>query len=133
MEVRKGYKQTEVGVIPEDWEVKSIKNVSIDMLQGINTAIDIPEYVEDGIPMLKANNIIDREVNFTTSDHISLNTYSKYSDRFKIKKNDFLFSNIGARLGTGSLMKTEIKSSFAWNVMRIIPNEKLVTPEFLGC
>jgi type I restriction enzyme, S subunit len=28
MEVRKGYKQTDVGVIPEDWEVDSIKNLA---------------------------------------------------------------------------------------------------------
>ena len=25
MEVKKGYKQTEVGVIPEDWEISTIK------------------------------------------------------------------------------------------------------------
>ncbi len=28
MEVRKGYKQTEVGVIPEDWEIKLIEEIS---------------------------------------------------------------------------------------------------------
>jgi len=127
------YKQTEVGLIPSDWEVKTIKGITIDMLQGVNTAIDIPEYVESGYPMLKANNIIDGEVNFSTSDHISIKTYHSYSDRFKIKKDDFLFSNIGARLGTGSLMKSSIECSFAWNVMRIIPNQRLVKPEFLGC
>ncbi len=133
MELREGYKNTEVGVIPEDWEVKSIMGITTDMLQGVNTAIDIPEYVESGYPMLKANNIIDGEVNFSTSDHISDKTYQGYSDRFKIKKDDFLFSNIGARLGTGSLMKTSTECSFAWNVMRIIPNQKIVKPEFLSC
>lgn len=133
MELRAGYKNTEVGVIPDDWEVKTIKGITTDMLQGVNTAIDIPEYVESGYPMLKANNIIDGEVNFSTSDHISEKTYQGYSDRFRIKKDDFLFSNIGARLGTGSLMKTSIECSFAWNVMRIIPNQKIVKPEFLGC
>lgn len=133
MELRAGYKNTEVGVIPDDWEVKTIKGITTDMLQGVNTAIDIPEYVESGYPMLKANNIIDGEVNFSTSDHISEKTYQGYSDRFRIKKDDFLFSNIGARLGTGSLMKTSTECSFAWNVMRIIPNQKIVKPEFLGC
>lgn len=127
------YKNTEIGPIPEDWGVKLLKDITTDMLQGVNTAIDIPEYVEFGYPMLKANNIIDGEVNFSTSDHISAKTYQSYSDRFKIQKNDFLFSNIGARLGTGSLMKTSIECSFAWNVMRIIPNKKIVNPEFLGC
>jgi type I restriction enzyme S subunit len=133
MELKAGYKNTEVGVIPDDWEVKTIKGITTDMLQGVNTAIDIPEYVESGYPMLKANNIIDGEVNFSTSDHISEKTYQGYSDRFRIKKNDFLFSNIGARLGTGSLMKTSTECSFAWNVMRIIPNQKIVKPEYLGC
>ncbi|AQQ70758.1 hypothetical protein SMSP2_01119 [Limihaloglobus sulfuriphilus] len=28
MQVRKGYKQTEVGVIPEDWDVKEIKHIA---------------------------------------------------------------------------------------------------------
>jgi len=27
MELKKGYKQTEIGVIPEDWEVKSISKL----------------------------------------------------------------------------------------------------------
>ena len=27
MEIKKGYKMTDVGVIPEDWEVKSIDNI----------------------------------------------------------------------------------------------------------
>jgi type I restriction enzyme, S subunit len=133
MKNKTGYKNTEIGIIPDDWEVKSIKAITSDMLQGVNTAIDIPEYVESGYPILKANNIIDGEVNFFTSDHISTKTYQGYSDRFKIKKGDFLFSNIGARLGTGSLMKTSTECSFAWNVMRIIPNQSLVKPEFLGC
>ena len=130
--IREGYKQTEVGVIPEDWEVKTLGSVSIDMLQGVNTAIDIPKYVEDGIPMLKANNIIDREVNFETADHVAIKTYHKYSDRYKLQLNDFLFSNIGARLGTGSLLNNETECTFAWNVMRITPNQKIIDPSFLG-
>ena len=101
-----GYKQTEVGVIPEEWIVVELKAVVVDMLQGVNTAIDKPEYVVSGIPMLKANNIIDQEVLFDGADHISPKTYAGYSDRFKLRKNDFLFSNIGARLGTGSLLSS---------------------------
>ena len=132
MVVEKGYKQTEIGVMPEDWDLKSIDSISVDMLQGVNTAIDIPEYVQDGIPMLKANNIIDGTVNFSTSDHISLKTFNKYSDRYKLRINDFLFSNIGARLGTGSLLKVDVDCTFAWNVMRITPILKKIDPEFLG-
>ncbi len=127
-----GYKRTEVGVIPGDWGVETLCQLTLDMLQGVNTAIDIPEYVEDGVPMLKANNIIDQVVRFQGCDSISQKTYEGYSDRFKLKKNDFLFSNIGARLGTGSLLEESVECSFAWNVMRITPNQKKVVPRFLA-
>jgi type I restriction enzyme S subunit len=116
----------------EDWEVRTLGEVMIDMLQGINTAIDVPEYVADGIPILKANNIIDGTVNWKTSDSISLKTYQSYSERFKLKKGDFLFSNIGARLGTGSLLRDDIECSFAWNVMRMIPNKSIIEPEYIN-
>lgn len=131
MEVRPGYKQTDAGVIPETWDTFALKQIISDMLQGVNTAIDKPEYVDNGIPMLKANNVIDGEVIFEGADHISCKTYSGYSDRFKAKRNDFLFSNIGARLGTGSLLKLDVECSFAWNVMRIVPNPRKVSPEYL--
>lgn len=130
--IKKRYKQTEIGVIPEEWRILALKELSTEILQGVNTAIDIPEYVEDGIPMLKANNVIDQEVEFKGCDHISLRTFQKYSERFKIKKDDFLFSNIGARLGTGSLFQHEIECSFAWNVMKIRPNKRKIKPQYLN-
>lgn len=131
-QVKQGYKRTEVGVIPEDWEATALKNVTLDMVQGVNTAIDRPEYVQDGIPMLKANNVIDEEVIFEGADHISRKTFSGYKDRFILKKNDFLFSNIGARLGTGSLLRVDIECSFAWNVMRIVPDTRKINPEYFN-
>lgn len=128
----KGTKPSELGEIPEDWEVVQLKNITLDMLQGINTAIDKPEYVDAGIPILKANNIIDQIVSLKNVEQISQNSYSKYSQRYTIKKGDFLFSNIGARLGTGSLWELNTTSTFAWNVMRIIPDQKRILPKFLA-
>lgn len=38
MEIRKGYKQTEIGIIPEDWEVKELENIAgIKMGQSPNS------------------------------------------------------------------------------------------------
>lgn len=132
LDIPQGYKQTEVGVIPDDWECKTIKDITLDILQGVNTAIDIPEYVSDGIPMLKANNVIDQILSLESVDFVSEKSYLKYAERYQIKKGDFLFSNIGARLGTGSIFKHQFSCTFAWNVMKIVPNTKKVTPEFLA-
>lgn len=128
--IPEGYKQTEIGVIPEDWKVVQLKDIAIDMLQGINTAIDKPEYVDSGIPILKANNVIDQTVLLDNADQISFSSYGKYNNRYKINQNDFLFSNIGARLGTGSLWEFNVPATFAWNVMRIIPEQKKYSQNF---
>ena len=39
MKVKEGYKMTEVGVIPEDWEINSFKDVSW-VNQGLQIAIE---------------------------------------------------------------------------------------------
>ncbi len=128
----KGYKNTEIGVIPEEWGIETLEKVTKDMLQGVNTAIDIPEYVKSGIPMLKANDVIDGKIDFNNVDEISINTFNGYSNRFKPNIGDFLFSNIGARLGSGALLTIDKECSFAWNVMRIIPNKLIISPVFLS-
>ena len=132
VKVPEGYKQTEVGVIPKDWGVSLLMDITIDMLQGINTAIDKPEYVYAGVPILKANNVIDQVISLDDADQISYKSYLKYNQRYSVKRNDFLFSNIGARLGTGALWESDITATFAWNVMRIIPDPRKVSPKFLA-
>ena len=52
--IRKGYKQTEVGVIPEDWEVKKIDS-EIDLLTGYPFKSD--NYKSNGIKLLRGSNI----------------------------------------------------------------------------
>ncbi len=54
MELREGYKQTEVGVIPEDWEVKQIFEFS-DLLS--SKRIFESDYVSTGIPFYRGTEI----------------------------------------------------------------------------
>ena len=62
MEVRKGYKQTEVGVIPEDWEVQQIKNIATIKTGSRNTQ----DKVDNGIyPFFVRSQIVE-----------SINSYS---------------------------------------------------------
>ena len=86
LDIPQGYKQTEVGVIPDDWECKTIKDITLDILQGVNTAIDIPEYVSDGIPMLKANNVIDQILSLESVDFVSEKSYLKTFSISKLVK-----------------------------------------------
>lgn len=53
-EIKKGYKQTELGVIPEDWDVKEI-NIDIDLLTGYPFPSN--QYSSNGIKLLRGSNI----------------------------------------------------------------------------
>lgn len=61
MEVRKGYKQTEVGLIPEDWEVKKLKDVA-----PLQRGFDLPNQflVAGDYPVVYSNGIQNRHNKF---------------------------------------------------------------------
>jgi type I restriction enzyme S subunit len=54
MAVKKGYKQTEVGVIPEDWEVMLAGNL-VDLLTGF--PFPSSQYTNSGIRLLRGSNV----------------------------------------------------------------------------
>ncbi len=52
--IKEGYKNTEIGIIPEDWEVITIGN-EIDLLTGYPFPSN--QYSSDGIKLLRGSNI----------------------------------------------------------------------------
>ena len=65
MEVRKGYKQTAVGVIPEDWDAIQIRELTSEVGDGIHST---PVYSNSGdYFFVNGNNLIDGKV-IVTSD-----------------------------------------------------------------
>jgi type I restriction enzyme S subunit len=92
----KGYKKSEVGVIPEDWELKAIKELNFDISDG-NYSSKYPtsnEFKITGVPFIRANNIgqmtvIDDDMRFISVD--------KHSQLLKghLRKNDILITTRG--------------------------------------
>lgn len=39
MEVKAGYKQTEIGVIPEDWSTLTLEEVATNLVRGLSVAL----------------------------------------------------------------------------------------------
>lgn len=91
MEVRKGYKQTDVGVIPEDWDLRRLGDLGV-FRKGKGIKKD--EVISDGLPCIRYgeiythyNNII-RKFNSFISEEVA-------SQSQKIKKGDLLFAGSG--------------------------------------
>jgi type I restriction enzyme S subunit len=73
MAVKRGYKQTEVGVIPEDWDVKEFEQIGkvIDGDRGINYPIDT-DFSDDGYCLfLSAKNVTKAGFKFSECVFIS--------------------------------------------------------------
>jgi len=52
MTIKKGYKQTDIGVIPEDWEVKSIGEIALKFLNGGTPSTNIPNFWNGNVPWI---------------------------------------------------------------------------------
>ena len=96
--VRAGYKQTEVGVIPEDWEVSLIGKV-FNLINGC--AFKPSEWKSQGIPIIRIQNLNDPTALFNYSSVVP-------DERNAICPGDLLFawsgttgSSFGARIWTG--------------------------------
>jgi type I restriction enzyme S subunit len=70
-QVRPGYKLTEAGVIPEDWEVKMLKQIS--PTQSVGLVINPSSYYDDAgtVPMLVGSNVSENVIDWASSRRIS--------------------------------------------------------------
>jgi type I restriction enzyme, S subunit len=63
MEVKPGYKRTEVGVIPEEWEVKPLSSLSTEIGDGIHST---PNYVKSSeFHFVNGNNLVNDRISIT--------------------------------------------------------------------
>jgi len=67
VELRPGYKQTEVGVIPEDWEVTSLGEHATFRTGPFGSALHKSDYIKDGVPVVNPMHIVDGEIVPTVS------------------------------------------------------------------
>jgi type I restriction enzyme S subunit len=100
--LKEGYKQTEVGVIPNDWEVKKL-NTICDVRDGTHES---PKYLDDGITFITSKNIINGKIDFSDVTFISKNDAININKRSKVNKGDILMSMIGT-IGNSVLIDFE--------------------------
>lgn len=77
MEVKPGYKQTEVGVFPVEWEVKPLKRLSPS--QSVGLVINPSTYFDKAgtVPLLVGSNVSENAIDSTTSNRITKESNEK--------------------------------------------------------
>lgn len=98
----KGYKQSELGEIPEDWEVLQLSGLC-DVRDGTH---DSPKYKDNGIPLVTSKNIVDDILDLTNVSLISNEDAFEVNKRSKVDKGDIIMSMIGT-VGSAVLLMDE--------------------------
>lgn len=104
--VREGYKMTELGEIPEEWEVKKLNEVTKLIKDGTHNP---PPRTENGIPLLSAENIFNNRVKFGLNEkNISIKSYEDMHKNYVIENGDVLMTIVGT-IGRTAVVKSESK------------------------
>jgi type I restriction enzyme, S subunit len=83
MEVRNGYKKTEVGIIPEDWDVKRLGEIGEAIIGLTYKPTDVRS---DGILVLRSSNVKDGALRF--EDNVFVET--EIPEKLMVKSGDIL-------------------------------------------
>jgi len=107
MELREGYKQTEIGVIPEDWDVIKLGDIT-SYTKGF--AFKSADYTKDGVRIIRVSDtLFDKITNKTPVfiDSSKVNEFKKWS----LYTNDLILSTVGS--------KPPMYDSMVGNVVRV--------------
>lgn len=117
-------KQTELGEIPEDWEVKKIKNFA-KVFDGTHQT---PHYVDVGIPFYSVENVTAND--FEHTKLISEEEHRVLTSKVKIEKGDILMTRIGS-IGDCKYVDWESNASF-YVSLALIKCDKSVDAKFVS-
>lgn len=118
--MKPGYKQTEVGIIPEEWEVSALESVAriIDPQPDHRT----PPAAPAGEPYIGISDFIDdRTVNRDTSRKIVSKAVDKQQSSFRIRPGDIIFGKIGTIGSPKFLPAAPFRFGLSANVLLIQP------------
>jgi type I restriction enzyme S subunit len=129
------YKQTELGWVPEEWNVSTIKEVSVDGFK--NGYFKDPKLVGDGMKLVNVTELYqDFGIDITPAKVERILVSAKDYEKYKAEIGDIFFTR--SSLVLEGIAKSNIirtlpeQAVFECHVMRLKPNKKLVIPEFLA-
>ncbi|MDM1716621.1 MULTISPECIES: restriction endonuclease subunit S [Pseudomonadota] len=128
-----GYKQTEVGVIPEDWELSNIASISATPMQ--NGLFFEPRRKGRGVPLINVSDMYNSApINVSTLDLFDANLTE--INTFKVKKGDLFFTRssvVPSGIAFCNFFEDDKSNNvvFDSHLIKVSPNLNLVNPHFL--
>jgi type I restriction enzyme, S subunit len=95
--VRAGYKQTEVGVTPDDWTLINIASVS-DMITVGFVGSMAHLFTKVGVPLLRGQDVKPNRLNLSNTELISIDTHKLWK-KSALECGDVVIVRVGASAG----------------------------------
>jgi len=129
------FKKTELGDIPEEWNVLSLHTISTKI---VDIDHNMPKKTESGIPFISVGYLVNRQSYYLDIDekdslleYISEEDYSHHSKRFDAENNDLLYSRFGT-IGVAKIINSKLRFIASYSVVLIKPKKENIFPLFLN-
>jgi len=115
-----------IGEIPEHWEVKKIKHVTSKIGSGVTPSGGGATYLDDGIPLLRSQNVHFDRIDLLDVARISEKTHNAMNNS-KVKNGDVLLNITGGSIGRCYYVSTNTEMNVNQHVCIVRPNKQIKT------
>ena len=126
--VAEGYKKTEIGVIPVEWNVVKLETIVKKLQSGGTPLSTNPDFYDGDIPFVKIDDIT-RSGKYLLNTKVSITESGLDSSSAWLVPIDSILYSMYASIGFLSINKIEVSTNQA--IMNIIPDSSKITLEFL--
>ena len=91
--IREGYKSSELGIIPNDWEVTELVNV-INYIKGY--AFKSSKYTQSGIRIIRVSDTDYDSIKDSDAIYIDINSSNNFT-KWKLEEYDVIISTVGSK------------------------------------
>jgi type I restriction enzyme S subunit len=128
-----GYKQTELGEIPEDWDMRALGEICT--FENGDRSSNYPSpgsFVGSGIPFVNAGHVSRGKISLKDMNYISMEAFDRLGGG-KVKVGDILFCLRGSLGKYGIVEEGFGFGAIASSMVIIRPNTKKISRNFLKC
>ena len=121
-------RETEIGPMPESWEITAIDDVAVTTQYGLS----VRGRTSGTYPILRMNCQEDGKVHYRNLQFVDLNSESY--ERFRVKPGDLLFNRTNSidLVGRMAIIEDDRPAVFASYLVRLVVDASRCIPEFLN-
>lgn len=125
------YKQTEIGSIPDDWEVRTLGDVADIKTGPFGSSLHEKDYVNDGTPIITVEHLSEFGIVYQNMPMVS-ETDKRRLNAYTMQTNDIVFSRVGSVDRNSMVSEKENGWLFSGRLLRIRINSKNILPKYVS-